>query len=449
MAERLAVHLYGRHVAHVINAGFGEAAVQYTDEAHEVGAAAQLSLAMPIRREVYSATSHGTRWVRGLLPEGRALAHAVAVTGVPEDDRFGLLARLGRDVAGALVIVPEGEPADEGRHEYVPLSRAEVEERVARVHDSPLGLDPDGRVRLSLAGSQDKLPLDLPEGSDRYYEPLHGSPSTVIVKPEPTPSDGSRDLDLSGIATNQAFCLTLARASGLEACESRVERFAGRPALVVRRHDRGLSDEQVTRIHQEDLLMAMGRDPLLKYEESQERRVSPAGGFALSDTFRVEHGPTLDAMAQFIEQELARVGVVRFVEAVTFNVVIGNADAHPRNLSVLLGADGTAKLAPLYDLVCTRAFERHSKVPAQLINGVDDIDHVTFADLATHTSRWLNAPIVERRIARLLDRIEAALEQVATETVTAGGDGDEVERLKRLVESRLKDIRGSGRSRLV
>lgn len=442
MADRLAVYLYGRQVAHVLDAGFGDAAVQYTDEARDVGAAAQISLAMPIRASAYSALRHGTRWVRGLLPEGRALAHAIAVTGVAEDDRFGLLAQLGRDVAGALIIVPDGEPADEQRHEYVPLSRAEVEDRVRRVHAAPLGLEREGRVRLSLAGMQDKLALHLPEGSGVYHEPLHGSPSTIIVKPEPVPTDDPQALDLSGIATNEAFCLHLARASGLEACESHVERFAGRPALVVRRYDRRITDGQVSRIHQEDLLMAMGRDPLLKYETPHDRRVSAVGGFALPDTFRVAPGPTLDAMATFIDEQVARVGVVRFLDAVTFNVAIGNADAHPRNLSVLLGDDATVELAPLYDLVSTRAFEGHARTPAQSINGIDDIDQVRVADLTTHGSRWLHHRFVERRVGRLLDRVEAALEPAAASTVEAGGDGDQVQRLVALVQGRLNRLRG-------
>ena len=97
----LVVTLYGRHVADVVDAGVGYTALHYTETAVAEPIGAQLSLSLPVRAETYPGAGVASRWVRSLLPEGRALAWAVQVYGIPEDDRFGLLAVLGADVAGA------------------------------------------------------------------------------------------------------------------------------------------------------------------------------------------------------------------------------------------------------------------------------------------------------------------------------------------------------------
>ena len=41
-----------------------------------------------------------------------------------------------------------------------------------------------------------------------------------------------------------------------------------------------------------------------------------------------------------------------------FNVLAGNSDGHAKNLSLLHTPDGEIRLAPFYDLVCTRAIDR-------------------------------------------------------------------------------------------
>jgi HipA-like protein len=96
----LAVFLYDRHVADLVDAGFGDTAVCYTSEAVADPARSRLSLSLPVRDTLYPATGAAGRWVRSLLPEGRALAWAVQHFGIPEDDRYGLIAALGADVAG-------------------------------------------------------------------------------------------------------------------------------------------------------------------------------------------------------------------------------------------------------------------------------------------------------------------------------------------------------------
>ena len=439
-SDPLEVHLYGRHVADVLDAGLGDTAVRYTPEAVEVGAPARLSLSMPVREEVYPAAYHGTRWARSLLPEGRALQQAIRIHQVPEHDRFALLSALGRDVAGALVIVPRGADLEDERAGYQPLDDAGLADLLARAHDLALGMDEDRMVRLSLAGMQDKVLLHRAEGSRQYARPLYGAPSTEIAKPEPPTGIGG--VDLTGIATNEALCLALADACGFQAAQAQVRAFGDTTALFVRRYDRAdRSDGKVERRHQEDVLSALGKDPLLKYEVGEERRLEPVGGFADPDPVRRDPGPGLDDVARLLERHLGRASLLTLVEIVTFNVVIGNADAHARNLSLILEPDGSVRLAPLYDLLCTRAYPEVQRDAPQLVNGVHDLDEIRLHDIRTHAQTWDLPPAVVRRrtsrvVARVLERLDATVGRVAA----AGAQAPYAEAVASVIRRRAKAL---------
>ena len=112
----------------------------------------------------------------------------------------------------------------------------------------------------------------------------------------------------------------------------------GRPFLLVSRYDReSLDDGSVRRIHQEDFCQALGVPPETKY--------AAEGGPTLADAFallrRLSVRPAVD--------------VLKLLDAVIFNVIVGNADAHGKNFSILY-SDGGGRLAPLYDLLSTIAY---------------------------------------------------------------------------------------------
>jgi serine/threonine-protein kinase HipA len=436
---QLEVHLYGRHVADVLDAGFGDVAVRYTAVGLAAGPPARLSLALPLREKTYASVAHGSRWARSLLPEGRALDHAVREYQVPESDRLSLLSVLGRDVAGALVIVPAGEPVADPRAAYEPLTPDELADLLARAHDLPLGLDRRRGVKLSLAGMQDKLLLHRPPTSRTFSLPVHGAPSTLIVKPEP-PAEPGRDF--TGLASNEVFCLGLAAACGLEAASGYVRTFGTTPALFVRRYDRRYeTGGQVVRIHQEDLLSAMGKDPALKYERGVDRQLSRTGGFADLEPIRRDPGPGLDEFATLLEDHLGRASLLRLTEILTFNTLIGNADAHARNLSLLLRHDGTVALAPLYDLVCTRAYPDIDRETPQLVDDVSDIDEVTVGNIVAHATRWeLPAPLVDDRVRRLLRRATGKLAGAVEAAVEVGADPDHAAAVATVVGKRAEQL---------
>lgn len=434
----LSVVLYGRHVADVVDAGFGDTAVRYTEEAIEGPGGARLSLSLPIQTSVHPAGGPGGRWVRSLLPEGRALAWAVQHYGIPEDDRYGLIAQLGEDVAGAAqILAPDATGGEAPRFEV--LGSREVAERVARSREEGLGLDRERGVRLSLAGMQDKVLLHQIDGE--YVLPVHGAASTLIIKPEPAaPTDGSPSL--VGLATNELFCLTLARAAGLDVATARVEAFDATVALVVDRYDRRLEGAVVVRIHQEDLLGALGVDPLLKYERAQVQRIAQAGGFTDPAGVVARGGPSLTDLAAVLADHLGRARLGPFLDAVAFNVAIGNADAHARNYSVLLRPDGDVDLAPLYDLISTRMWAHLDDEAAQLVAGRFAIDEVTRQDLVDEAGNWDLPPrFAAARVQELLERVEHAVDHAVDATAALGGDAAVAESVGALVRARVGRLR--------
>jgi serine/threonine-protein kinase HipA len=435
----LAVHLYGRHVADLLDAGLGDTALQYSATAIDDPAGSRLSLSLPVRSELYPAVGPGGRFVRSLLPEGRALAWAVEQFGIPEDDRYGLIAVLGRDVAGAVQVLSAEQPVPAGRYERV--SEDELAELVARAHHMGLGLDRTRGIRLSLAGMQDKLLLHRVDG--RFAVPIDGAASTLIVKPEPVASTRTDGMVFAGIATNELYCLTLARRCGLPVPPAQVERFGDVAALVVTRYDREvLADGTVRRVHQEDLLGALGLDPLLKYERPHAQRRDPGGGWAETAAVVARRGPTLRQLAGVLEAHLGAVNLGPFLQAVAFNVAVGNADAHARNYSVLLPRTGRPAFAPLYDLIATRLWDALDDDAAQTVAGEEKIDAIRVGHLADEGESWsLPRPFVQSRLDRILDAIGLHRSAAAEECVALGGDERVAARVAALVGERVVALR--------
>jgi serine/threonine-protein kinase HipA len=435
----LAVHLYGRHVADLHDSGFGDTAVTYTAAATAEPAGCRLSLSLPVRAAPYPTVGPGGRWVRALLPEGRALAWAVEHFGVPEDDRFGLISVLGGDVAGAVQVLLPGAAAPSERR-YEALDDDALAVLIERAHHMGLGLDRVKGVRLSLAGLQDKVLLHRVDG--RYARPINGAASTCILKPEPRLERRGDGLDLTGLATNELYCLVLAGRCDLPAAKAHIEQIGDTPTLVVERYDRQRDTTGgVERVHQEDLLGALGLDPLLKYERPHAERVSPGGGWGGTGVM-ARGGPSLADLAEVLKSHLGAANLLPFLQYVTFNVAIGNADAHARNYSVLLGRYDRVELAPLYDVICTRLWPDLDDEAAQGVNAVTSLDSITARDVVAEGARWgIPEQVASRRVHQQLDRIAEQRLNAVDECVALGGDAVGAQQVADHIAQRLAHIR--------
>ncbi len=359
--DRLAVWLYGDHVA-TLEERDRRLRLTYTDEALARFAPGSplLSLPLPLIDRPFT---QGTvkPFLDGLLPEGDARRAVAERLDLKAQDTFGLIKELGRDCAGAIVIQPESEgpPPLPTTLQAEPVSDEELERRVRNLRTAPLGID--ARVRLSLAGAQEKLVLTrLPNG--QWGLPVGGAPSTHILKPE-VPA-------YPKTVENEAFCMRLAKHLGLDVAEVETTSVGGRPLIVVKRYDRIVhADGSVERMHQEDFCQALSILPDKKYEE--------------------DGGPSLRKLAEVLAEVAEPGSVETLLRATVLNVAIGNGDAHGKNFSLLHEPSGALRLAPLYDLVSTLAYGVNGLDRlAMFVDTVQRIDRVTADRLAQEAVRW-------------------------------------------------------------
>jgi serine/threonine-protein kinase HipA len=387
VADDLAVWLYGIRVA-VVDQERNRFRLAYTEDAlagFPLGTPL-LSLSLPLTTERYT---HGVvrPFLEGLLPEGEARRAAAQDFDLSANDTYGLIRALGRECAGAVVIQPAAEPAPQQptTRTAEPVSDDEIAHLVANLRSAPLGVDE--RVRLSLAGVQEKLVLTrMPGGS--WGRPVDGTPSTHILKPELA--------DFPKTVENEAFCMRVARHLGLPVANVETTTIDGRRLLVVERFDRNVHpDGSVERVHQEDFCQATGRLPTMKYED--------------------EGGPSLRQIAEILQSAAAADSVEVLLRSVTLNVVVGNGDAHGKNFSLLYERSGGLTLSPLYDVLSTLHYGLDKL--AMYIDNVHRTNRVTADRLVAEATRWgLSKQRASEIVADVLERAPSAIEAAHNET---------------------------------
>jgi len=408
VASGLAVWLDGVRVAG-IRQERGRLRLVYTEDAirhYELGVPL-LSLSLPLTGQRYS---HGVvrPLLDGLLPEGDARQVIARDVGVDRDDTYGLIRALGRDCAGALVIQPDDEPAPPRPTTLTaePLTDAGIVELVANLRSAPLGAG--GRVRISLAGVQEKLLLTrMPDG--RWGRPVDGTPSTHILKPEIA--------RFPATVENEAFCMRLAKHLGLPVASVETTMVNGRKLIIVQRYDRVIhSDGSVQRLHQEDFCQATGVPPEKKYQE--------------------HGGPPLTRIAGILQAVAPAAAGAALLRAVVLNVLIGNGDAHAKNLSLLHHPSGALGLAPLYDLMST-VFYGDERL-AMYIDSVQRTQRVTADRILNEAARWgLARRHASKIIADIIERTPDAVALAAAETPSLPAE------IPAIIDGQLAQIRSA------
>ena len=298
-----------------------------------------ISVSLPRQQEVFP-PERAHSFFANLLPESGVREHVTRKLGISTDNDFELLARVGGECAGALWIGPgEQPPPEEQKYELITDEKLHELISASGVYSAVVGT---GRVRLSLAGAQDKLPVRVMDGSIMLPEP--SAPSTHILK---FPSKEYRDLP-----SNEVLVSGLARSLGLRVVDTHIHMVQDIPTCVVTRYDRlGDGTGYLRRLHQEDMCQAMNLPSILKYQK--------------------EGGPSFQACLEMVDRVCSEPGVERdqLVRWLIFNLLVGNSDAHGKNLSLLYHEDGSVSLAPFYDLVCTLCYPGIDHALAMPIGG--------------------------------------------------------------------------------
>lgn len=339
MSRALDVYLHGVYAGQLIQNDVGKLLFTY-DASYVAKEQLALSLSLPLRLETYEGDVPKA-FFSGLLPED-ILCHRLAkYLGVSERNPFALLEAIGGECAGALSFYPEGiAPPKPEETDIEVLEDQKLHDILELLKRRPLLAGMDG-LRLSLAGAQDKIAVGV---RNKKIALIKGSaPTTHILKPM-----------IAGIkdsVQNELFCMRLARLVGINVPKTEIHYLNKISYYLVERYDRQKDENgKIQRLHQEDFCQAMGIMPEIKYER--------------------EGGPNITQCQQFLRVHSAKPAVdqINFLQRIIFNYLIGNADAHGKNFS-LLYRNKMPELSPAYDLLSTAVYPDISKKMAMKIGG--------------------------------------------------------------------------------
>jgi len=309
--------------------------------------ARNISIALPVRHEVYEGDKVKA-FFSGILPDDIVRHRLAQYLGVSEKNSFALLAAIGGECAGALSLYPEGQkPPQATNADFEVLDDQKLSQILGLLKKHPLLVGED-RIRLSLAGAQDKIAVGMKNGQIALIKGT--TPTSHILKPVLTNIEDS--------VHNELFCMRLAKLLEIDTPNTEVRWLENMPYFLVERYDR-IQDKNgvIKRLHQEDFCQALGIMPELKYE--REGGPSVAKCLELLQTYSAK--PAADHLA--------------FIKRLIFNYLIGNADAHAKNFSFLY-KDQAPTLAPAYDLLCTAIYPEVSSKMAMKIGKVYDPDRI-------------------------------------------------------------------------
>ena len=249
-----------------------------------------------------------------LLPEGPLRKYLAERAGVKQHSEFLLLWMLGRDLPGAISVHP-----------------AEGEELPPQVEAKLTPEERSNMLRFSLAGVQLKFSA-LKNGvkAGGLVIPAEGVGGSWIVK---LPSQ-----QYAGVPENEFSMMTIAKSMGMDAPDLQIlelDAIDGLPdgigelrgqAMAIKRFDR--SDKGP--VHIEDFAQVFGVYPEGKYDHATYRRIAAVLGIETGDA-----------------------DIAEFIRRLVFSTLIGNADMHLKNWSLIYADGRTPTLSPAYDLLST------------------------------------------------------------------------------------------------
>jgi serine/threonine-protein kinase HipA len=321
----------------------------------ESAPATPISLSLP--RDRPATRSAAGHFLENLLPDHAATRARLAnAYGARSVNTFDLLAKSGGDIAGGLVLVSEGVTFDLGQRELNPANERDVAARIAAIKRDPDAWAPaDGPARFSLGGTQGKFALALIDND--WYWSNATVPSTHILKPA-RPS-------FRGLEAAETASLRLVNLIGLHAPVASVLAAKDQTTYIIERFDRDATGPVATRLHVEDLAQASATSPDNKYGMTALQTL------ALLATVDTDH-------------HLAHT----FIQQLAFNTMVGNADAHAKNYSLLLRPAGIT-LSPMYDVVPVGLYPEYNQNLAMEISGAQHpqaVDAHHWRKLATKAS---------------------------------------------------------------
>ncbi|ACM20081.1 HipA domain protein [Geotalea daltonii FRC-32] len=408
MSRKLLVFLQDSCVGELVQRG-DSLTFTYAPSYFSTSGSLPLSRHLPIRAASFGhEETHA--FFANLLPEGAMRDYLARQLGISGENVYALLEAAGGDCIGAISLRPDGTPGKGGT--YRPISEEELALHLDNLPVFPFAGEEN--VRLSLPGAQNKVPIYF-DGTG-FFVPEGDCPSSHIIK---TPIE-----KLDDTVVNEAFCMTLAARIGLPVPMARLASIAGRQVYMIERYDRKKIDGAVMRLHQEDFCQALGVPPRLnKYEKE--------GGPGFQACFRL--------VEEWSDEPLLDTG--NLLNWALFNFLIGNADAHAKNLSFLY-AGGTIRLAPFYDLISTAVYPRVNNKFAMKMGGQKDPRYLQQTDLQHFAAETgINVRAVRSAFRELAMACEPLAMAVAEEFRKTAGPAPIIDAILKIIAERTGKVR--------
>ena len=342
MARVLDIYLHNFLAGKLLQDNLGDLSFQYTESYINNENAWPISVSMPVCSGIYKGILVKA-FFSGFLPEDVMRHRLAQYLGVSEKNPFSLLEIIGGECAGAIALYPEGQIPPNGQEADIEILDNKDLSRILQLLKKQPLLAGMKNIRLSLAGAQDKLPVGIKDGKIALIKGT--TPTTHILKPM---IEGVQDS-----VQNELFCMRLAKLLDIDVPEVEMGWGQDLPYFLVKRYDRMLDESgKIIRLHQEDFCQALGIMPENKYEHE--------GGPNIAKCLEVLQKYSLQPAADHLT----------FIKIVIFNYLIGNADAHGKNFSLLYREKSSVPiLAPTYDLLSTVAVPKLSSRMAMKIGG--------------------------------------------------------------------------------
>ena len=383
--EQLDVYLCNRLAGTLQRDPNGTLAFRYLPDYIASDEAIPLSGTLPLGPEPFGERDIAA-FFSNLLPDESVRRRIAAILRLSPEDTFGLLREIGGDCAGAIAFYePPRKPSEPTTPTFRKLSNAEAAALLRNLSNRPLGIDEEFRG-ISGAGAQDKLIACLKDG--KVLLPLHGTPSTHIFKPNIDRFPES--------VFNEWFCMKLSKICGFDTADCDILTFGGAPIYVTRRYDREERDGIVHRIHQEDFCQLLKCRPEIKYQD--------------------QGGPSIvECTKLLLSMRLPLSDVISFVNRCVFNFIVGNGDAHGKNFSILY-RNGTPRLAPVYDVICTTVYPSIAKKMAMKYDGKFEFRWITSGKIVrTFARAGIGEAVVRNTLSRLCALVKDNLPALVNE----------------------------------
>ena len=293
-----------------------------------------------------------------LLPEG-ALGNILRASAkLDQRQTWPLLELLGRDLPGAVRLLP---PLDDGDDDDAARVTSTAEHLDARRIDPPTRATvPPEMWRFSLSGVQ--LKVSMSWFDDRLAMPAETIDGKWIVK-----LGNATHPDLPEVEWS---VMEWARAAGIDVPQTRLvpldhvdgipgeyTEHAGQVCYAIERFDRA---ENRRRIHIEDFAQVLDADD--KYQ-----------------------GHSYETIGNVILKAAGAEALREYVRRLVFMVLCGNADAHMKNWSLIYSDGVHAGISPAYDIVSVIVYPQYSRTLALNFNRskrFEDVSLTGFARLA-------------------------------------------------------------------